>query len=105
MEMLVLELLSESPGYGYQLLTRLAAAPSGLLQVKEGTLYPILYRLEADGMLAAGWQTGEGRSTPKKMYTITPKGLTELQCQKEIWMKFQQDLAWIQQKGGDNHEN
>ncbi len=66
MEMLVLQLLSEESNYGYQLLIRLADTPSGLLKVKEGTLYPILYRLEEDGMLKSGWQTGEGRAASKK---------------------------------------
>lgn len=98
MEMLVLELLSKGPDYGYQLLTKLAETPSGLLKVKEGTLYPILYRLEEDGMLEAGWQTGEGRSTPKKIYQITDKGLQELIRQKEIWRKFQEDILYIQKK-------
>ena len=98
MEMLVLELLSKGPDYGYQLLTKLAETPSGLLKVREGTLYPILYRLEEDGMLEAFWQTGAGRSTPKKIYQITEKGAEELLRQKEIWRKFQEDIRFIQEK-------
>ncbi len=96
MEMLVLQLLSQQPSYGYQLLTRLAETPSGLLKVREGTLYPILYRLEEEGMLNSGWQTGEGRSAPKKIYTITDKGREELNRQKQIWLRFQQDISFIQ---------
>lgn len=95
MEMLVLQLLSEQPNYGYQLLTRLAETPSGLLKVKEGTLYPILYRLEEEEMLISGWQTGQGRNAPKKIYTITDKGRAELGRQKQIWKKFQQDISFI----------
>ena len=98
MEMLVLELLSKNADYGYQLLTKLAETPSGLLKVKEGTLYPILYRLEADGMLEAFWQTGSGRNTPKKIYQITEKGSEELIRQREIWRKFQADILFIQKK-------
>lgn len=96
MEMLVLQLLSKGSNYGYQLLSRLADTPSGLLKVKEGTLYPILYRLEEEGMLESGWQTGEGRATPKKMYTITDKGKSELLREHQIWDAFQADIAFIQ---------
>ena len=101
MEMLVLQLLSEGPNYGYQLLTRLSDTPSGLLQVKEGTLYPILYRLEEDGMLQSGWQTGSGRSAPKKMYHITDSGKEELQRQCRIWSAFQEDIAYVQNRGDE----
>ncbi len=100
MEMLVLELLSEQPNYGYQLLTRLSDTPSGLLKVKEGTLYPILYRLEEDGMLESGWQGGEGKMTPKKVYHITLRGKAELQRQRQIWQAFQADIAFIQSLEG-----
>lgn len=98
MEMLVLQLLSESSNYGYQLLTCLSETPSGLLKVKEGTLYPILYRLEEDGMLESGWQTGEGRAAPKKIYTITGKGKEELARQRRVWEAFQADIAYIQER-------
>ena len=104
MEMLVMQLLSDGPDYGYQLLTRLADTPSGLLKVKEGTLYPILYRLEEDGMLESGWQTGEGRATPKKMYTLTEKGQKELLRQRQIWETFQADIAFLQNREEREHE-
>ena len=104
MEMLVMQLLSDGPDYGYQLLTRLADTPSGLLKVKEGTLYPILYRLEEDGMLESGWQTGEGRATPKKMYTLTEKGQKELLRQRQIWETFRADIAFLQNREEREHE-
>lgn len=95
MEMLVLELLSQQPNYGYELLTRLSNVPGGTLGVKEGTLYPILYRLEEEKLLESGWQTGSGRAAPKKVYSITPAGIERLARQKEIWETFQSDVAYI----------
>lgn len=95
MEMLVLELLAKEPGYGYELLTRLGQAPGGTLQVKEGTLYPILYRLEEEGMLKSDWQAGPSRAVPKKVYTITPAGLSLLEEQKKAWQQFRQDVAFV----------
>lgn len=103
MEMLVLKLLSQKPNYGYELLTRLSNVPGGTLGVKEGTLYPILYRLEEENLLESGWQTETGRAAPKKVYTITPAGLERLKHQKEIWQTFQSDVAFILNQE-DDHE-
>lgn len=105
MEMLVLELLAQKPNYGYELLTQLAKAPGGTLQVKEGTLYPILYRLEEDGLLESGWQTSTGRNTPKKIYTITQAGIDRLAAQQKIWQTFQADVAFIQQLAKQEETN
>lgn len=96
LEMLVLNLLSRSPGYGYELLTRLAQAPGGTLRIKEGTLYPILYRLEEEGLLHSDWQTGAGRAAPKKIYTITPRGTQRLLEEKHLWQQFLGDVQYIE---------
>ena len=69
LEMLVLELVCQAPTYGYELLTRLKQDSGGLFALKEGTLYPILYRLEDEGMIRSSWSKGEGRTTPKKIYS------------------------------------
>ena len=57
LEMLVLGLVCEQPGHGYELLNRLAVRSGGVLHTREGTLYPILYRLEDDGFISSSWQT------------------------------------------------
>ena len=51
-----------------------------------------------------GWQTGEGRATPKKMYTITEKGKKELLRQHQIWEAFQADIVFIQNGEEMEHE-
>lgn len=67
LEMLVLGLVCEQPGHGYELLNRLAVRSGGFLHTREGTLYPILYRLEDDGFISSSWQTGgTARTAPKK---------------------------------------
>lgn len=52
LEIVVLKLLSQGRAYGYQLLQRLDQESGGLFRIKEGTLYPILYRLEDDGLFS-----------------------------------------------------
>ena len=66
LELCVLAIVAEGETYGYAISQRLAAARFG--QVKGGTLYPILLRLEEDGLVASAWQAGAGgraaRSSP-----------------------------------------
>lgn len=88
LEMLVLKLICREATYGYELLSRLKDSSEGLFTLKEGTLYPILYRLEDDGMIAASWTAGEGKIAPKKIYTATEKGREENLRRQICWTEF-----------------
>jgi hypothetical protein len=70
LEMLVLDRICQGPTYGYALLIGLKDDSNGFFALKEGTLYPILYRLEDDGLIVSSWSPGEGRAAPKKIYTL-----------------------------------
>ena len=59
MRPLVLTLLSEREGYGYDLIQRIRAHSSAQLEWTEGTLYPVLHRLEKEGLVRAVWQRAE----------------------------------------------
>jgi DNA-binding PadR family transcriptional regulator len=71
---LVLAVLSQlrTPQYGYSLRQALAARG---MPIEEGTLYPLLRRLEEQGLLTSEWRIEEG--PPRRYYTLSPKG-TEL---------------------------
>lgn len=88
LELLVLETLCRGSTYGYELLMGLKERAAFLESLKEGTLYPILYRLEDEGLIVSGWSQGEGRATPKKMYTATEKGHQERQRRWQVWKAF-----------------
>lgn len=92
LEMLVLQLLTEEPGHGYQLIVRLRQAGQGLLDIKEGTLYPILYRLEEEGYISSAWSTPDNRGAagrmPRRVYTVTSAGQDLLAQEKETWQQF-----------------
>ena len=88
LEMLVLEIICQAPTYGYELMGKLKARSCEMFTLKEGTLYPILYRLEDDGMIAASWSQGEGKTAPKKMYTATETGQAERHRRHQIWQDF-----------------
>ena len=92
LEMLVLALLDRRASHGYELLLRLKESSGGQLVLKEGTLYPILYRLEDDGCIVSAWQnpTGEPQTpkTARKVYRITEQGQAVLAEQREVWQQF-----------------
>lgn len=88
LEMLVLELICTQPTYGYELLTSLKEISNGRFVLKEGTLYPILYRLEDEGLITSKWSQGTGRISPKKMYEATEKGNGENIRRKMVWKGF-----------------
>lgn len=88
LEMLVLEIICQEPTYGYQLMMKLKERSKDLFTLKEGTLYPILYRLEDEGMIVSTWTQGTGKTAPKKMYTATEKGLEERHRRNSVWNDF-----------------
>lgn len=87
LEMILLKLLSQRPMYGYELIAALERRGGEPFQLKEGTLYPVLYRLEDAGMVDARWETLE-RGVPRKYYYLTETGVRELQVLIDQWRVF-----------------
>jgi PadR family transcriptional regulator, regulatory protein PadR len=78
-EILILKLLSMQNMYGYQLIQELDAKSNSIFKMKEGTLYPILYRLEDNKFIESYWEQDlDKRGVPRKYYKITSPGLVEL---------------------------
>lgn len=86
-EMLILRLLAEREMYGYELVSALEARSGGRLEVKDGTLYPVLYRLEEAGRVETRWETPE-RGVPRKYYRLTDEGRTALERLVAEWGAF-----------------
>jgi len=78
------------PAYGYQLVTDLAETG---MPVEANTLYPLLRRLEAQGLLESSWNT-EG-AKPRKYYAATPFGLEVLEELKGQWQATVQNMNGI----------
>ena len=75
LDLLVLHLLSEREMYGYEIVTELASRSNAVFQMKEGTLYPLLHRLEK-----------EGRT--RRYYRLTRRGRGRLRQQEEEWQSY-----------------
>lgn len=99
LEMLLLTLLAERERYGYEIVTELEARSDGAFEMKEGTLYPVLYRLEEAGLVEPYWKTQE-RGVPRKYYCITAAGRRELSRQVTEWREFVRAIETMLSVGG-----
>ena len=102
LDILVLELLSEREMYGYQIIQTLQQKNRERFSLKEGTLYPILYRLEDDGWIESRWSEPKVKMVSKKYYAITELGKMQLQELKELWFAFSKEVSEILR--GDGNE-
>ena len=87
LELIVLHLLSGGEAYGYEIVSTLSSRTNGELEVTDGTLYPVLYRLERAGFVSVRWETPE-RGVPRKYYALTERGRGELAQLAVEWMTF-----------------
>lgn len=85
--MCALKSLESGPSYGYAIITALEAA--GLGTIKGGTLYPLLTRLEAAGLLATEWRAGDA-GPGRKYFSLTQAGHLALDEQRTAWALFTQ---------------
>ena len=92
LELIVLRLLAPGEAYGYEIVTKLTIQTNGALGVTDGTLYPVLYRLERAGFVAVRWETPE-RGVPRKYYRLTREGRAELASLTQEWNAFASAMA------------
>lgn len=90
----VLKLLSSRPMYGYELVELLAQRSEGVLDMGQATLYPMLYNLEAKGLVRAEWATAEsGRD--RKYYALTDRGRKRLEEDVKQWRMLARAMAGL----------
>lgn len=86
---IVLKLISEQDMYGYDIIQQLDTLSGGYYKLKEGTLYPVLYRLEDNGWIESyRVMREEERKVPRKYYKITSEGTNALKEQIDFWKNF-----------------
>ena len=96
--MLVLNLLSEKSQYGYELIKTLKQRSNDVFDMKEGTLYPILHKLENDELISSSNQEVSGRV--RKVYCITDRGQRVLAREREEWREFSVAVNQVLTFGG-----
>ena len=85
--MLILDVVSRGPTYGYQIAQSVLSQSKGYFELKEGSLYPALHRMERQKLLRSYWvDTDEGRR--RKFYELTPAGRKALKDRRDEWQRF-----------------
>ena len=95
----VLEILSRGQMYGYELSEAIEQRSGNILTLGRGTLYPLLYNLEAKGLVVAEWAESENKRK-RRYYSITGKGKDRLARQKEQWLRLQEGAGLVFGLGG-----
>src|SRR5438034_9772563 len=97
LETMVLSNLEQGEAHGLEILRRLEEAGCGLLRLKEGSLYPALYRLEAAGDVAAVWEEEPHgrRGARRRIYRLTAKGKRKLGEGRAHWQRVVRVLGGI----------
>ena len=86
LDLLLLAALQSERAHGYAIAETLRARSKGAFDLREGTLYPALHRLERAGLLASRWTEVNGRR--RRTYQLTQKGLRALAKQQGDWRDF-----------------
>src|SRR5438874_12445203 len=93
LDLLLLAALRDEPRHGYAVIDHLRRRSGGRFDYPEGTVYPALHRLEADGLLTSGWSEVEGRR--RRVYELTAKGARALDGRRRDWERFSQSVGSV----------
>ena len=87
LDLLILTIVACGPQHGYAIAQRLQRFSNDAIQVRQGSLYPALHRLDNRGLLATEWRQSEtGRNA--KYYSLTKKGRAALELERARWRQF-----------------
>ena len=88
---LILSILKQGENYGYQIIQNISEVSGGEMSWSDGMLYPVLHRLEKDGLILSEWKLSDnGRM--RKYYNITDSGLKELETERQQWLSVHKTL-------------
>ena len=82
---LVLAILKRGESYGYQIIRKVREVSRGTMEWSDGMLYPVLHRLEKEGLITSQWKMSE-EGRPRRYYTITKNGVAALDTEMGMWM-------------------
>ena len=87
LDMLILKSLQYDPRHGLEIADRIQQMSSDILRVEQGSLYPALYRLEAQGWIKAEWGVSDN-NRKARYYTLTAAGRKQLAAEKVHWSRI-----------------
>ncbi|MEY2541940.1 MAG: PadR family transcriptional regulator, regulatory protein PadR [Verrucomicrobiota bacterium] len=87
LDMLILKSVQHDPRHGLEIADRIQQMSSDILRVEQGSLYPALYRLEAQGWIKGEWDVSEN-NRKARYYTLTAAGRKQLAAEKQHWSRI-----------------
>ncbi len=96
LDLLVLAVLAPRPLHGYAVIEALRDRSEQAFDLPEGTIYPVLHRLERAGLLASDWEVHGGRR--RRVYRLTEDGRRELRAERAAWDDFAAAVALVVRK-------
>ncbi|MFO1447370.1 MAG: PadR family transcriptional regulator [Opitutaceae bacterium] len=87
LDMMILRSLQHEPRHGLAIADRIHLVSADVLRVEQGSLYPALYRLEAEGLIRATWGVSE-RNRKARFYELTAAGRKRLALEIEHWQRM-----------------
>lgn len=87
LDLLILRTLQRGAMHGWGISQSIAVASREVLNLKEGSLYPALHRLERQGLIVATWGNSDNNRRAK-YYALTPSGRTQLEAETNYWTQF-----------------
>ena len=90
---LILEAVEQEPSHGYRIAQGIKERSKGVLDFKEGTLYPALHKLENEGLVASSEEIENGRA--RRYYRITKAGTRQLAVETERWTSYSTGVARV----------
>ena len=96
LDLIVLKTLQSGPTHGWDIAQRIQQVSRDVLKVNQGSLYPALHRLEAQGWIASEWGASEN-NRQAKFYKLTPAGRKQLAAETDTWERFAGAISLILQ--------
>lgn len=91
---LLLAILTRGEDYGYSIIQQVREASGGQIEWSEGMLYPVLHRMEKEGLIKSTWkQADNGRR--RKYYSVSPAGKQSLAQHREQWLAVHDTLTLL----------
>ena len=94
LDLLILKAVSLGPLHGYGVLLRIQQISQNRLQIQQGSLYPALYRLEHQGLIASEWGESENKRKAK-YYRLTAAGRRRLKEETAYWRRFSETVGFV----------
>ena len=92
LDMIVLAALAGGPAHGYAIIQEIRHRSGSEFDLPEGTIYPVLHRLEQNKLLESRWATAE-TARRRRVYSLTRRGRRALVQHRAVWLRFSRAIA------------